>query len=48
MKLAALPSCDIQFATENWFFTITPSGFAKPVTNEIIAKSANIMMMGKV
>ena len=48
MKLAALPSCDIQFATENWFFTITPNGFVRPVTNEIIANSANIMMMGNV
>ena len=48
MKLAKLPSWDIQFATANWFLTITPSGFESPVTNEIIAKSKNIMMMGSV
>ena len=46
MKLAKLPSCDIQFATANWFLTITPNGFESP--NEIIAKSKNIMMMGSV
>ena len=36
MKLAALPSCDIQLGTPNWFLMITPSGLVNPVTNEII------------
>lgn len=46
MKLAALPSCDIQLGTPNWFLMITPSGLVNPVTNEIIANSANIIAMG--
>ncbi len=48
MKFAALPSCDCQLAKSNCSFTITPSGFCNPVTNAIMKKSANIMIMGKV
>ena len=48
MKLASVPSCDMKFVAPNWFLTITPIGLAKPVTNEIMANKAIIMMMGSV
>ena len=47
MKLAAVPSCDMKFDAPNWFLTMIPIGFWSPVTKEIIAKSANIIAMGR-
>ena len=46
MKLARLPSCERKSLAPNWFFTITPNGFCKPVTNAIIKNKANIIAIG--